>query len=391
MEYRLSDNTWDEKELEAIKRVIDSGFFSMGEEVAEYEGLFSKKVGSRFALMTNSGSSANLLAVAALCYSGKLKEGDEVIVPAVSWSTTYFPLAQYNLKLKFVDIDVETLNIDVNRIRGAITNETKAIMCVNLLGNPNKFEEIMNICEEYSLILIEDNCESLGARYRGKQLGTFGVIGTYSTFYSHHLCTMEGGMVVTDDEELYHYMLAIRAHGWTRNLPKESKLYQKNENEFYESFNFIMPGYNLRPLEIEAAIGKEQLIKWDAIIEQRRKNAAFFVNGMKDMHEYYQIQKEYEESSWFGFAIILKGKLALYRDELVKLLRENEVEVRPIVAGNFTKSKSINYINYEISGELNSADIIHDNGFFVGNHSKDNSENVKELLKLLMKFAKDKE
>ena len=140
MEYKLSDNTWDNKELEAIQRVIQSGFYSMGKEVAEYEKLFAEKVGSKYAIMTNSGSSANLLAVAALCYSDRLKEGDEVIVPAVSWSTTYFPLAQYNLKLKFVDIDVETLNIDVNKLKKSITKDTKAIMCVNLLGNPNNFE-----------------------------------------------------------------------------------------------------------------------------------------------------------------------------------------------------------------------------------------------------------
>lgn len=390
MEYKLSDNTWDNKELEAIQRVIQSGFYSMGKEVAEYEKLFAEKVGSKYAIMTNSGSSANLLAVAALCYSDRLKEGDEVIVPAVSWSTTYFPLAQYNLKLKFVDVDVETLNIDVNKLKKSITKDTKAIMCVNLLGNPNNFEEISSICRENSLILIEDNCESLGAKYKGKQLGTFGLLGTYSTFYSHHLCTMEGGAVVTDDEELYHYMLAIRAHGWTRNLPKESKLYQKSENEFYESFNFIMPGYNLRPLEMEAAIGKEQLAKWDSIIEQRRKNAAFFVEKMNALSEYYQVQKECEESSWFGFAIILRDKLAGHRDELVKLLRENEVEVRPIVAGNFTKSKSIKYIKHEISGELEAANTIHNNGFFVGNHSKDNSKNVEEVVKLFDKFARSK-
>lgn len=389
MFYKLSDDTWDAKEIEAMDRVIKSGFFSMGREVAEYEKEFAKKVGSKYAVMSNSGSSANLLAVAALCYSGRLNIGDEVIVPAVSWSTTYFPLAQYGLKLKFVDINLESLNMDISSLKESITDKTKAIMCVNLLGNPNEFDEILKICKEKNLILIEDNCESLGGVYKGKQLGTFGLLGTYSTFYSHHLCTMEGGVTVTDDEEMYHYMLSIRSHGWTRHLPSDSKLYQKNENEFYESFNFIMPGYNLRPLEIEAAIGKEQLSKWEDIIKQRRKNASFFVEKMSKISEYYQIQKEYEESSWFGFAIILKNKLIGHRDELVKLLRDNGIEVRPIVAGNFTKSKSIKYIKYEISGKLNSADIIHDNGFFVGNHCKDNSKNVDVLVDILEQFAKE--
>lgn len=388
--YNLSDNTWDNKEIEAIQRVINSGFFSMGKEVSKYEELFAQKVGSKYAVMSNSGSSANLLAIAALFYSGRLKEGDEVIVPAVSWSTTYFPLAQYSLKLKFVDIDVNTLNIDIDKLKMSISKKVKAVMCVNLLGNPNNYDEIVSICKENSLILIEDNCESLGGKYKEKQLGTFGILGTYSTFYSHHLCTMEGGVTVTDDEELYHYMLSIRAHGWTRNLPKDSKLYKKCENDFYESFNFIMPGYNLRPLEMEAAIGVEQLKKMDRIVEQRRENAKYFIDKMSSLSEFYGIQREYGESSWFGFAIILKANIVGYRDELVKLLRENGVEVRPIVAGNFTKSKAIRYLKYKISGELESADNIHNNGFFVGNHCKDNSRNIDLLVSLLGKFAKEK-
>lgn len=389
MSYKLSDDTWNEKELEAINRVIKSGFFSMGQEVVEYEKEFAQKVGVKYAVMSNSGSSANLLAVAALCYSGRLNADDEVIVPAVSWSTTYFPLVQYGLKLKFVDINAGTLNIDINKLKEAITNKTKAIMCVNLLGNPNDYNEILKLCADNNLILIEDNCESLGGIYKGKQLGTFGLLGTYSTFYSHHLCTMEGGVTVTDDEEMYHYMLAIRAHGWTRNLPHDSSLYQKSENDFYESFNFIMPGYNLRPLEMEAAIGREQLLKMDDIIDMRRKNAAVFKEKMQSLSEYYSIQKECEKSSWFGFAVILRGKLEDKRDALIKILRENEVEVRPIVAGNFTKSPAIRYIKNEIAGELKNADIIHNRGFFVGNHCKDNSENINMFVRLLERFAKE--
>ena len=325
MSYKLSDDTWNEKEFEAINRVVKSGFFSMGQEVVEYEKEFAQKVGAKYAVMSNSGSSANLLAVAALCYSGRLNADDEVIVPAVSWSTTYFPLVQYGLKLKFVDINAGTLNIDINRLKEAITDKTRAIMCVNLLGNPNDYDEILKICLDNNLILIEDNCESLGGVYKGKQLGTFGLLGTYSTFYSHHLCTMEGGVTITDDEEMYHYMLSIRSHGWTRHLPRNSKLYQKSENDFYESFNFIMPGYNLRPIEMEAAIGREQLLKMDDIISVRRKNAILFREKMELLSDCYSIQKECEKSSWFGFAVILKGKLEDKREALIEMLGKNEV------------------------------------------------------------------
>ena len=388
MRYTLSDETWGKEELSAINRVIESNFFSMGKEVKAFEEEFAKKFGCKYAVMSNSGSSANLLAIAALVYSEKLNCGDEVIVPAVSWSTTYFPLSQHNLKLKFVDINPDTLNIDIKKLKEAITDKTKAIFAVNLLGNPNEFTELLELCKEKNIILLEDNCESMGAKFNGKQLGTLGLMGTYSTFYSHHLCTMEGGVTVTNDEELYHYLLSIRAHGWTRNLPTDSKIYQKKQDEFYESFNFIMPGYNLRPLEMEAAIGREQLKKLDKIIEQRRENAKYFVEKMQDISN-IRIQKEIQESSWFGFAMILEGPLKDKRSELVKVLKENEIEVRPIVAGNFTKNEAIKYLNYEISGELSGADEIHNCGFFVGNHSKSNKENIDFLISIIGSFTKE--
>lgn len=371
MKYKLSDDTWDKSEFSAIQEVLDSNMFSMGKRVAKYESEFAEKFGVKYALMVSSGSAANLLAAAALVYSGRLNKGDEVIVSAVSWSTTYFPLYQMGLKLRFVDIDKDTLNIDTDKIASAITENTRMICLVNLLGNPNEFEKIESICGSKKIIIMEDNCESLGAKYNGKQAGTLGLIGTYSTFYSHHLCTMEGGMVVTDDEELYHYMICVRAHGWTRNLPRNSAIYKKSENVFYESFNFIVPGFNLRPLEVEGAAGSEQLKKMDGIIAQRRENAKYFLEKMQQFKD-VRIQREIGESSWFGFAVILEGKLKGKRDEIVKALAEAEIEVRPIVAGNFTRNSVIKYLDYTIAGELTASDDIHDNGFFIGNHSKSN-------------------
>lgn len=368
MNYSLSDDTWDEKELLAIQKVLDSGHFTMGDRVKVYEEAFAKKFGSKFAVMSNSGSSANLLAISALVYSGRLNAGDEVIVPAVSWSTTFFPVSQCGLKLRFVDIDIDTLNIDLDCVENAITDNTKAIFVVNLLGNPNYFDRIQEICNKYGLMLIEDNCESMGARYKEKYAGTFGILGTFSTFYSHHICTMEGGMTITNDEELYHYMLAIRAHGWTRQLPQNSNLHVKSDDDFYESFNFVTPGYNLRPLELEAAIGFEQLKKCDDIFSTRRKNAAYFKKSM-NLNDFIT-QKEVDESSWFGFSIVLTNKLVGKRNILVDKCRKNGIEVRPIVAGNFTKQSALKYLQYSISGNLDNADNIHENGLFIGNHSK---------------------
>ena len=368
MKYSLSNDTWDKEEIEAAYKVIDSRYFTMGANVARYEQDFARKFGAKYAVMSNSGSSANLLAVAALLYSGRLRRGDEVLVTAVSWSTTYFPISQMGLRLRFVDIDPETLNVDAQALEAAITPATRAVMLVNLLGNPNEFDRIGSICEAHGLIMLEDNCESMGAAFRGKYAGTFGLIGTFSTYFSHHLCTMEGGMSLTDDEELYHYMLSIRSHGWTRHLPEDSPIYKKLDDPFYESFHFIMPGFNVRPLEIEAATGIEQLKKLDAFIEQRRANAELFCERLRSETP-FSTQKEVGASSWFGFAIILPREMAGKRDVFTRALRANEIEVRPIVAGNFARQEALRFLDYSISGELRNADYIHDNGFFVGNHS----------------------
>lgn len=387
MEFKLCDNPWDAEELKAIQRVIDSNMYTMGENVKEYERQFAQKFGTKYAVMVSSGSTANLLAIAALVYSKKLPKGSEVIVPAVSWSTTYAPLEQYGMKVVFADINRDTLNISVESLKKCITDKTKMVFLVNLLGNPNELDEIMEVCRSRNIIMIEDNCESLGAEYNGKQLGTFGLLGTYSFFYSHHICTMEGGMVVTEDKELYEYMLSIRAHGWTRNLPKDSEIYEKKDDSFYESFNFIVPGYNLRPLEMEGAIGLEQLKKMDQMISQRQKNAIYFKSKMNQI-ECIRTQKEVGHSSWFGFALILEKQLIGKRQDIIRELVSKDIEARPIVAGNFTRNKVIEYMDYRIPEPLVNADDIHFNGFFVGNHSKNNFAEIDYFVDVLQNAIK---
>lgn len=385
MDFKLCDNPWNEEELEAIQSVIDSDMYTMGKNVAEYEKKFTEHFGVKYAVQVSSGSTANLLAIATLVYSGRVERGSEVIVPAVSWSTTYAPLEQFGMKLIFVDINKDTLNIDVDAVKGAVTDKTRMIFAVNLLGNSCEYDELLRICENNKLILIEDNCESLGAKYKDKYLGTIGLIGTYSTFYSHHMCTMEGGVAVTDDKELYEYMLAIRAHGWTRNLPEDSTIYKKKKDPFYESFNFIVPGFNLRPLEMEGAIGLKQLNKIDGMIVNRRSNAEYFMNKMQK-YENIRVQKEVGTASWFGFSMVLTGNLVGRREKLVETLRKAGIECRPIVAGNFTKNPVIKYMNYDIPEALVNADEIHNQGLFIGNHSSNNNAQIDYFVEVLEKF-----
>lgn len=368
--YPLASSTWGTEEKEAMYRVIESGQFSMGAEVAAFEQQFSHYIGSKHCVMVNSGSSANLLMVASLFYrkENPLKRGDEVIVPAVSWSTTYFPLYQYGLKIKFVDIDLETLNYDLDALEAALSSDTRMIMAVNLLGNPNDFDRIRQIIDGREIILLEDNCEAMGATFKGKMAGTFGLMGSFSTFFSHHISTMEGGMIVTDDEELYHIILSLRAHGWTRNLPKYNHVCgEKSDDPFEESFRFVLPGYNVRPLELEGAIGIEQLKKLPGFIEQRSKNAKFFQEAMKD-HPDLMIQKEIGESSWFGFSLIIRPGSRLTRQSLIAQLTENGYECRPIVAGNFAKNEAMKYFISEVHDSLKNAEHLDQHGLFIGNH-----------------------
>lgn len=384
MHYKLATSTWDNKEIAAIQKVIDSDIYSMSTCVEQYELEFASYFGSKYAVMTSSGSTANLIMTAALFFrkENKLQRGDEIIVPAVSWSTTYFPLQQYGLKVKFVDIDLETLNYDLAALEEAISDSTRAIMVVNLLGNPNDFNEITRLIGDRDILVLEDNCESMGATYQEKQCGTFGLMGSFSSFFSHHIATMEGGMVVTDDEECYHLLLALRAHGWTRNLPKDNKVAKKSDNWFEESFRFVLPGYNVRPLEMSGAIGSEQLKKLPRFIDQRRKNAAFFVDTFKNDNRFL-IQKEIGESSWFGFSFIIKESSGLNRSDILQKLKEANIDYRPIVTGNFTKSESLRYFDYEVYENVKNANYLDSNGFFVGNSHEDLSEELIYLRKCL--------
>lgn len=386
IKYPLATATWDSAEYQALQDVIASGMFTMGPKVAQFEADFARYIGSKYAVMVNSGSSANLLMVAALIYTKnpvlKLKAGDEVIVPAVSWSTTYYPLYQYGLKLKFVDINLHTLNYDLGQLKQAITSKTRAIMAVNLLGNPNDFSEINKMVGDRQIVLIEDNCESLGAQFEGKKAGTYGVMGTFSSFFSHHISTMEGGLIVTDDEELHHVLLSLRAHGWTRNLPKENHVCgTKSDDPFEESFRFVLPGYNVRPLEMSGALGIEQIKKLPMLIEERRKNGALLQQALKD-HPELLIQQEIGQSSWFGFSLVIKPSSRLSRKELVKKLTELGFECRPIVAGNFAKNEVVKYFDSEVHGDLKNAEYVDQHGLFIGNHHYPIKDAI-ELLKTI--------
>jgi len=329
----LSADTWGPEERAAIQRVVDSGRVTMGQEVEAFEAEYATYCGTKYCVAVNSGSSAVLLMVAAWT----LRNGPgTVIVPAVGWSTSYSPFQQYGWTLRFVDIDRNTLGYDRDGVWEAATG-ADLILAINLLGNPCDVDALP------PLPVLEDNCESMGASLRGRITGSLGKMAAHSTYFSHHICTMEGGMVTTDDKYFHQMLLSLRSHGWTRHLPENNVFDVKPEK-----FSFILPGYNVRPTEMQAAIGREQLKKLPEFVVQRRENASRFP---------YKTQTEVGKSSWFGFVV--------YDEDREKVI--GKYEHRPVVSGNFTRQSVINYYKHEMVGDMKNADYLTDNALMIGN------------------------
>ena len=385
MKYPLVSSSFNKDEITQMKNVIKSDFFSMGPKVKKFEKITANYFGSKYCVMVNSGSSANLIALSAVLLSDKynLNKGDEVIVPSLSWSTTYSPLFYLGLVPRYVDISLDTLNISINKLEKSITKKTRAIFIVNITGNPNYFDKVSKLCKKKNILFFEDNCESMGAKYNKQFCGTFGLFGTMSTFFSHHISTMEGGIVLTDSKNLYDIMLSIRSHGWTRHLDNQSTIHKKSKNEFDEMFNFILPGFNLRPIEMEGAIGISQMKKLNSFLIQRRKNAKYFLKKSKEYNQYFKVQQEVGNSSWFSFTIILCGYFEGKRSKILKKLKDNSIETRPICGGNFTKTKAAKYLGGNYKSRMPNTEYVHNNGFFIGNTHNNLSREIDYFFEII--------
>jgi CDP-6-deoxy-D-xylo-4-hexulose-3-dehydrase len=384
MFYELAASTWGREEIDAIERVIGSDRFTIGPQVAAFEEAFAAYHNRKYCVMVNSGSSANLVAVAALFYKKErpLIRGDEVIVPAISWATTYHPLQQYGLKLKIVDIELQSLNMDCGQLKAALSPRTRAIVGVSILGNPAALDVMRHFADEHGLYFLEDNCESMDAELNGKKAGTYGHISTFSFFFSHHISTMEGGMVTTDDRELFELMRSMRAHGWVRDLPADSVICDKRSDDFYEAYRFILPGYNVRPIELSGAIGIEQLKKLPRMTFERRKNWALFQKLFGGDNRFI-VQRENGKSSTFSFTIVLNPEAGLSRPKIMHSLKEADIGYRIITGGCITRHDVIKHYDYECVDGLPNANLVHDQGFFVGNHPFDLTPQIERLREVL--------
>src|SRR5438876_9316306 len=390
MFYDLAASTWGEEEIKAICNVVNTGRLTMGEEVARFEDEFARYFGMRYGVMVNSGSSANLIAVAALFYKTDrpLQRGDEVIVPAIAWSTTFHPLQQYGLKLRFVDVELDTLNIDARKLQRALTPRTRMIVAASILGNPAALDIIQNFARSHGLYFLEDNCESMDAEIAGRKTGTFGQLNTFSFFFSHHISTSEGGMVLTDNDELHHLLRCVRAHGWTRDLPPGSPLFERYGSDHFEAYRFILPGYNVRPLEISGAIGRQQLKKLPTMTAARRRNLLLF-QKLFGGDKRFIIQRENGKSSCFSFTIILNPAHNANREQVFAALRQADIGFRMITGGCCLKHDVIQYYDYNVvDGGVPNADLARDRGFFVGNYPYDLTPQIERLHEVLDQACK---
>ncbi len=367
---RLSEPTFGAEEVAEAMESLLSTWVTMGKKVARFEKQWADYVGSDHAVMVNSGSSANLLALQAL-QGTVITEGDEVIVPAVSWSTSIFPILDAGATPVLVDVSRDTYNIDVDAFSAAVTEDTAAVVLVHLLGNPCDMDLILDVCKEHDIAVVEDCCEAPGASYDGRKVGNFGEMGTFSFFFSHHISTIEGGMIVTDTDEYARRLRMARAHGWIRDIKdREKDRYRSEYPDIDERFLFATKGYNLRPTEIQGAFGIHQIKKLDKFVSIRRETASYLNDRLKAQKEHLRLLEERDGTrcAWFAYPIVVREAAPFDREELQQHLEECRIETRPILAGNLARQPAMAGIDHRVGGDLNGANDLHDNGLFVGNH-----------------------
>lgn len=382
--YPVSVAAIDRRDVKALHDVVDSGRWTLGPRIADFEKRFAGKMGMRHAVMTNSGSSANLIATAALTFQSKgaLRPGDEVIVPAIAWSTTYSPLHQYGLRIRVVDVDLETLTYDMAKLKRDISKRTRAIVAVGVLGNPCDLPGLSELCRRRGIILFEDNCECVGARSGGRFTGTYGLVNTFSFFFTHQISTIEGGMVLTDDHELYSLCKSLRSHGWTRDQDKHSRIFQKRTGDFFEAYRFVLPGYNLRPTEFSGGVGLSQLKRFDEMLKRRRANAKHFQRRFEGDARFIIQRERHGKSSWFSFTMIVHPEWDVPRARVLAALDRAGIEYRIITGSNILDHDVVRHYKLRTSGCPNAA-LAHRRGFFVGNGPKDLRREIDYLHKTL--------
>ena len=390
--YPLIENPFSDDDIIKGINVLKSKQLTLSKETKNFEKKFTAKLKSKYSLMVNSGSSANLLALQCLINpyrKNRLKKDDEIIIPTLCWSTSLWPIVQSNLKPVFVDINPKTLNIDEEKLEKKITHKTKAILLVNVLGNSCDMNKIIKIKKKYNLILIEDNCESLGSKYKKKYLGTYGDFSSFSFYSSHQISSGEGGMICCKDKNDYNIIKSLRSHGWSRGTSFENEIYKKNK--FLDKrFIFFNSGFNLRPTEVSAAIGHNQFKRMDKLIKIRNINRKKIINSflknsyLKNKIDFYY-ENKFVNPSWFGLSIKILIK-NFNKKKIIKKLENNGIETRPIISGNFADQPAAKLYGISLNQKFPNTDKVYNTSFFIGLPTK--QINNKFLKKIVSAFEK---
>ena len=386
--YPLLSNAFSKSDISCGIKVLKSKRITMSKITKNFEKQFAKKIGCKYALMTNSGSSANLLAISSIVnplFKKKLKANDEVIIPAVCWSTSLWPIVQNNLKPVFVDVELDTFNMSIESLKKKITSRTRAIMCVHVLGTSTNMNQIQKLIKNKKILLIEDTCESLGAKFSNKYLGTFGEFGTFSFYYSHQITSGEGGMIVCNNSYNYNILKSLRSHGWSRETNFHS-FYKKKFKKMDDRFLFINSGYNLRPTEVQAAIAQNQFKRLGNFINIRKKNRNKIIETIKknpkwdDQFKFVK-QSKMVSPSWFGLPIIINIKYLNKKKKFLQYLTKIGIENRPILSGNFTNQPSTQLYKLNKDGFIfSNAEKIENLGFFIGLHTNKISNSMAKYI-----------
>ena len=376
----LSSQTFGQEEIAAINGVLASGRVTMGRETEAFEKEFAEYIGVRYAVMVNSGSSANLLVIAALVATGALAPGDRVFAPALSWSTTVWPLIQYGMDVTLIDCDL-TLQIKRASLVSALGfyPEARAIVAAHIMGNPCDVNLLRTLCKKHNLLLVEDSCETLGADYLGIKTGRFGIAAAFSFYFSHPMTTIEGGMLVTEDEEVAEYARSIRSHGWARAFGNERRQeFEAASPDIDPRFLFVTEGYNLRPTELQAAMGRVQLRKLPAMNARRAEIHARMceiVAPYKDLQ--LPLPTPFATPAWFAFPVICQSE----KKPLIEHLEAAGVQTRPVIAGNLAKHPA--FTPFIDPSDTPFANVVAKFGFYWGLHPNVSADDLAVLSKAL--------
>jgi CDP-6-deoxy-D-xylo-4-hexulose-3-dehydrase len=390
----LTVNTFEEEEIAAALEALVRGPLTMGPRVAAFEAEFAAAHGAPAAVFCNSGSSANLLAVSALTRplggdGPALAPGDEVIVPALTWSTTVWPVVQAGAVPVLADVSPGTLALTLESVERALSARTRAVFAAHILGNPAPVAEIAALCARRRLTLLEDACEALDAEIDGRKAGTFGRMGTFSFYFSHHLCTIEGGMVLCADGADAANLRILRAHGWIRDLPEpDRRAAAARHPDIDPRFLFVDTGYNLRGTEVQAAIGRVQFARRLGFRERRRQAAASWSAALDRHRDLFEPVRFSDGANPFAFPLVLRREAPASRGALARHLEERGIETRPVLAGNLARQPALAGLRHRVAGPLPGADLVHERGLYVGLHPGLTEDDLAVLPEAIEGFAR---